>query len=282
MKKIKCINIIAILLAILSMSMCSRVIYPDYIDSEGDGLPAKGKITLNGSTSMTKLCNALSEALTELYPDIHVEKSDTGSGAAVDSVLSGNALIGDLSRHLKEEEKDERLNVVITAYDGIAIIVNRGNPVDGLSYQEIQDIFTKKISNWSEVGGKNQRITLIGREESSGTRDGFESALNIVAKTKYDVQYQENGDIISKVGNDDGAVGYCSLFSVSDNLKALTVDNIAPNSESVLSGEYKISRPFIEIYNKNHKTQLIDLWFDFIFSDVGRNIIIQQGLVPTK
>ena len=279
MKKNK-LKVIILTLTMFLLQGCSNIISPSYINSPSSNHNPNGKLTLNGSTSMTRLCNSLAEEFSTLYPDIHVEKSDTGSGAAVGAVLSGNSLIGDLSRELNDEEKSNPINTITIAYDGIAIIVNKDNPINNLSYSELQDIFTKKITNWSQLSQKSQRITLVGREEASGTRDGFESALNIVSKTKYDVQYQENGDIISKVTSDPSAIGYCSLFSVSGNVKAISIDNISPSDKTILSKEYKITRPFIEVYSKNKENELINLWFEFIKSDMGKDIIIKQGLVP--
>ena len=279
MKKNK-LKVVILTLTMFLLQGCSNIISPSYINSPSSNHNLNGKLTLNGSTSMTRLCNSLAEEFSKLYPDIHVEKSDTGSGAAVGAVLSGNSLIGDLSRELNDEEKSDSINAITIAYDGIAVIVNKDNPINNLSYSELQDIFTKKITNWSQLSQKSQRITLVGREEASGTRDGFESALNIVSKTKYDVQYQENGDIISKVTSDPSAIGYCSLFSVSGNVKAISVDNISPSDKTILSKEYKITRPFIEVYSKNKENELINLWFEFIKSDMGKDIIIKQGLVP--
>lgn len=270
------------ILIIFTLSGCSEIIHPNYVIQQNSLNEDTGKIRVSGSTSMTKLNNALSEPFHDMHPGIIVEKSDTGSGAAVDSVVTGTALIGELSRDLNEEEKAKNLKEIIIAYDGIAIIVNKENKLNELSYSQLQSIFTRKITNWKEFSGENKHITLIGREEGSGTKQGFESALNIESKAKYDVQYQENGDIISRVINDPSAIGYCSLFSVSDKLKLVNIDGVTPSNASIISGEYKIVRPFIEIYDSNKKSNLIDFWFEFIKSDVGRNIIIDQGLVPTQ
>ncbi len=284
MKIKKHIIITILMISLLFFSGCSKAIYPDYYitASETDNSKKNTKFILSGSTSMTSLCNALAESFMSKYPDIQVEKSDTGSGAAVESVLNGHSIIGDLSRNLKEDEKSENLESITIAYDGIAVIVNKENPISDLSYSQLQDIFTGKISTWKSISGNDSRITLVGREEASGTKDGFESALNIVSKTKYDVQYQENGDIIAKVGNDVSAIGYCSLFSISENTKAISISGIFPTIQNISDGQYTLIRPFIEVYNKQNKNETIDLWFNFIRSDTGREIILNQGLIPTN
>lgn len=267
----------------LFVSGCSPELRPIHIETPSSlAVPAgglSGKLTLNGSTSMTKVCNALGEAFTEKNPLVTVEKSDTGSGSAIKAVLDGTALIGDLSRKVKESESPEKFSIVTIALDGIAVIVNENNRVTNLSSDQIAKIFTGEIENWSEVGGDDASITLIGREESSGTREGFESILNISGKCQYEAEYPEAGDIVSKVSNDPGAVGYCSLFSVSGAIKAVDVDGVTPREDTIFSGEYPIQRPFVEIFKKNSDSDLIFSWFSFIDSEEGRAIIAKENLV---
>lgn len=263
---------------------CEKLIYPIEVTSSNnlsDNL--SGRLTLNGSTSMTKLCNSLGESFMQRYPDIVVEKSDTGSGAAVKSVMEGTAILGDLSRELKESETNGSLTSVTIALDGIAVVVNSNNNIDNISKQTLIDIFTGKISKWSELGGKDAPIRLIGREASSGTRDGFESSLELTDNPpKYDAEYPETGDVVSKVGNDENAIGYCSLFSVSGNIKALKIDSVEINKATISDGSYPIQRPFIQIYNNNVKNSLVPVWFSFIGSEEGRAIIQKEKLVPVE
>lgn len=251
----------------------------DPMISQGADNSIKGRLTLNGSTSMTKLCNSLAEAFMEEYPNVTVEKSDTGSGSAVKAVKDGTSLIGDLSRHIKDEENEDIESKQI-AIDAIAVIVNKNNPIEDISLDDLGKVFKGEITNWSELGGSNKRITLIGREESSGTREGFETIAGIRDKSVYHAEYPEAGDIVSKVSSDDSAIGYCSLFSVYGNIKALKVDSVEIKEENIKNGNYKIQRPFIQVYLKGEKNILIDRWFEFVKSDTGKSIIEREKLIP--
>lgn len=282
-KTVRIILPIALAVSFITSIGCKKLIYPSGTSSNNMSKSVYGRLTLSGSTSMTKLCNSLGESFMQKYPDITVEKSDTGSGAAVKSVLDGNSILGDLSRELKDNEKNDSLVPVTIALDGIAVIVNSKNNIDDISKQNLIDIFTSKITNWSELGGNDAPIRLIGREASSGTRDGFESALALSnSNIKYNAEYPETGDVVSKVGNDENAIGYCSLFSVAGNIKALKVDSVQIDKNTVSNGTYPIQRPFIQIYNNKEDKKLISLWFDFISSDDGKALIEREKLVPVK
>ena len=252
----------------------------DPISKAGQTSNLNGRLTLNGSTSMTKLCNSLAEAFMEENPGVTVEKSDTGSGSAINAVKKGTTLIGDLSRQVKDDEKED-IEFKIIAIDAIAVIVNENNPVDNVSFEDLGKIFKGEITNWSELGGRNQKITLIGREESSGTREGFESIVGIKGESIYHAEYPESGDIVSKVSSDDSAIGYCSLFSVFGNIKPLKINSVEIKEDNIKNGSYKIQRPFIQAYLKGEKNILIDSWFEFIKSDKGKTIIEREKLIPT-
>lgn len=215
----------------------------------------------------------------EKYPQVTVEKGGTGSGDAVKAVNSGTALIGDLSRNLKDEEKPADFEIVQIAIDGIAVAVNPQNKVDTLTSEQIAKIYTGEITNWKDVGGADQKITVIGREATSGTRDGFESILKIKEKTKLAAELSSTGEVVSKVGSDPAAIGYISLDSVNESVKAVTVDNVKPSEDTVKDGTYKLQRPFIEIYKKGSDNELVKAWFDFIASSEGQKIIKEAGLV---
>jgi len=223
-----------------------------------------GKLTLNGSTSMATVCQALGEVFHEQNPGVTVEKSGTGSGDASKAVLAGTALIGDLSRELKDSENPDQFEVVQIATDGIAIAVHKDNPVSDLTQEQIAKIFTGEITNWSEVGGQDQAITVLGREASSGTRDGFEAIFGVEGEAKY------------------AAVGYISLASVSPSIKAVKVDGVEATDENIVNGTYKVSRPFIQIYKKGTDSELVKAWFDFVKSDEGKQVIEDVGLIPAE
>ncbi len=282
--KIRKLYILLISLIPILISSCStKLIEYDSIDNNSSSSNISGKLTISGSTSMTKLSNALGEEFSKIYPNISVEKSDTGSGAAVNSVLSATALIGDISRELKESESPQKFNQVTIAFDGIVLIVNKNNPINNLTSQQIKDIFHSKITNWQEVGGNNQPIILIGREESSGTRENFENIFNPEGyHINYHAEFPESGDIISKVSSDSSAIGYISLASTSDNIKALSIDGIKATNENIINNVYTLKRPFIQIYLKDTENIIIEKWFEFIRSEKGQQIISNQSFIPNK
>lgn len=238
-----------------------------------------GKLTLNGSTSMEKVVNALGESFMAKYPNVKVEKSGTGSGEAPKAVNSGTALIGDLSRNVKEEEKPDDYEIIQVAIDGIAIAVNKDNKVTELTSDQIQKIFTGKIKNWKEVGGADQAITVLGREAASGTRDGFESIFDVKEKAKYAAEVTSTGEVVQKVASDSSAIGYVSLDSVNDSIIACKIDGVEATEENIVNRTYKAQRPFIEIYKKGTDNDLIKAWFDFVQSDEGKEVIKKAGLV---
>lgn len=241
-----------------------------------------GKLTLNGSTSMAKVCQALGEAFSAKYPGVTVEKSGTGSGDAAKAVSAGTALIGDLSRNMKAEEKPEDYEIVQVAIDGIAIAVNKDNQVTNLTSDQIAKIFTGAITNWKDVGGADQKITVLGREAASGTRDGFESIFKVEKKAKYAAELSSTGEVVTKVSSDKGAIGYVSLDSVNDSIKAVNVDGVQPTEENIINKTYKAQRPFIEIYKKGTDSDLVKAWFEFLKSDEGQAVIKKVGLVTVK
>ena len=239
-----------------------------------------GKLTLNGSTSMTRVCQALGEAFSEKYPGVSVEKSGTGSGDAPNSVRSGIALIGDMSRDLKESENPDEFEIKQIAIDGIAIAVHKDNPVQDLTTEQIRKIFTGEIKNWSELGGQDKAITTLGREAASGTRDGFESIFSIESPV-YAAELSSTGEIVTKISSDISAIGYVSLESLNDSVVACKVDGVEATDENIENGTYTVQRPFIQIYKKGTDSALINAWFEFIESSEGQQIIKDVGLIGT-
>ena len=186
------------------------------------GCAPKETVSTDGSTSMNKVIGALGEAF-EADTGITVSYNATGSGAGIQAVFEGRCDIGLSSRRLKDEEKAKGLEETILAYDGIAIIVNSQNPVNGLDLETIAKIYTGEITNWKEVGGNDRQIVLIGREAGSGTRDGFESITGTEGKCKYRQELTSTGDVITSVASNPAAIGYASLASVKNTVKAVTV-----------------------------------------------------------
>lgn len=252
--------------------------------SQDSAATLSGKLTMTGSTSMAEVCNALGEAFREKYPDVTVEKGGTGSGEAVPAVTQGTALLGDLSRALKDNENPDDFTAVTLCLDGIGVVINKDSPVEDLTHEEIAKIFTGEITNWSAVGGEDAPITVVGREAASGTRDGFESIFDVKEKAKYALELQETGLVVSKVASDKNAIGYVSLASVDEEkgIKAVKVDGIEATEENVANGTYTVQRPFVQIYKKGSTDPLIKAWFTFMASEEGQRIITDKGLVPQE
>lgn len=246
----------------------------------GCGNKNAGSVTTDGSTSMQKVIGALGEAF-QNDTGISFTYNPTGSGSGIKAVQEGRCDIGLSSRDLKPEEKEAGLGAVVLAYDGIAIIVNPENPVADLSIEKIAKIYTGEITNWSEVGGKDAEIVLIGREAGSGTRDGFESITDTEDACKYRQELTSTGDVITTVSQNPGAIGYASVASIKDSVKALTVDGVAPTEETIKDGSYVVQRPFV-LVTKTDKA-LSDAafkFFTYITSADACEIISSAGVVP--
>ncbi len=242
----------------------------------------KDAVATDGSTSMNKVIGALGEAF-ENETGITVTYNATGSGAGIQAVQEGRCDIGLSSRNLKDEEKAKGLEGTILAYDGIAIIVNPNNPVSDLDIETITKIYTGEIKNWKEVGGDDAEIVLIGREAGSGTRDGFEDITDTKDKCDYRQELTSTGDVITTVASNPGAIGYASLASVKDTVKALTVDGIAPSEATIKNGSYVVQRPFVLVTKKDAKlTENAQKFFDYITSEAANEIISGAGVVPAN
>ena len=243
-----------------------------------------GTVAVNGSTSMEELVNGLKEAIVETYPDLQLEPQFTGSSAGVEAVTNGTADIGDVSRALTDEEKAAGLVENIVALDGIAIVTDKANTASNLTTQQLKDIYTGKIKNWSEVGGADQNIVVIGRESGSGTRDAFEEILDIADQCQLAQTLNETGAVAAAVQSTPGAIGYISLDALSDDVKALQLDGVSPSEATIKDGTYTLQRPFVmatkgEVSKQSAQVQAV---FDFINSDAGQEVISSVGLVSAK
>lgn len=242
----------------------------------------KTGVSTDGSTSMSKVIGALSEAF-ENDNGISVTYNATGSGAGIQAVQEGRCDIGLASRNLKDEEKASGLEETVLAYDGIAIIVNPENPVKELSLDTIAKIYTGEITNWKDVGGNDAEIVIIGREAGSGTRDGFESITKTEDNCKYRQELTSTGDVITTVAGNPNAIGYASLASVKDTVKALTVEGVVPSEESIKDGSYVVQRPFVFVTKKDTKlSKSAQDFFDYAMSKDANQIISDAGVVPAN
>ena len=259
---------------------------PQSADGEEQGkneesVELNGTIKLAGSTSMEKLCEAMSESFMEKNPGVTVTVEYTGSGAGLESLAAGSVDIGNASRGLKDEEKASGEVENIVAIDGIAVITNKSCSIKDVTSKDLAKIYTGEITDWAELGGEEQPIIVIGREAGSGTRDAFEELLEVKDVCAYAQELDSTGAVLAKVGTTPGAIGYVSLDVVDDTVSGLKIDGVEPTEEEILAGNYMLQRPFVmatkgEISEQN---ELVQAWFNYINSDDGKEVIKQVGLI---
>ena len=240
-----------------------------------------GAVATGGSTSVEKVIGALGEAFMEANPSVDVTYDPTGSGAGVTGAADGTLDIGLSSRALKDEEKAQGLKETTFALDGIAIVVNTENTVEDLSLEQIAKLATGEITNWSEVGGPDAPVVLIGREAGSGTRDGFESITGTKDACKYQNELTSTGEVIAAVASNPNAIGYASLSAVDETVKAITVGGVEPTEETVLDGSYAIQRNFNFIVSDSTPlSEAAQAFVDFATSADASDLIAGAGAVP--
>ena len=241
-----------------------------------------GNVATGGSTSMKNVIAALTEGFAEVQPGVTVSYDPTGSGAGITGATDKTLDIGLSSRALKDDEKNDVDGTVI-ALDGIAIIVNKESKVADLTVDQLKQMFTGEITNWSEVGGDDGEIVLVGREAGSGTRDGFESIVDVKDSCKYAQELTATGAVISAVEANPLAIGYASLSAVGDTVKAVTVEGVECSEDTVKDGSYKIQRPFVFVTNKSVTlSEQAQAFFDFACSTDAADLIRTAGAVPVN
>ena len=240
-----------------------------------------GAVATGGSTSVEKVIGALSEAFMEANPGVDVTYDPTGSSAGVTGAADGTLDIGLSSRALKEEEISKGLKETTFALDGIAIVVNTENTATDLSLEQIAGLATGEITNWSEVGGPDAPVVLIGREAGSGTRDGFESIVGVEDVCVYDQELTSTGAVIAAVAANPNAFGYASLSAVDEKVKAVTVDGVEATEATVQDGSYKVQRPFVFVTKEGAElSDAAQAFIDFALSEDAHQLIIDAGAVP--
>lgn len=241
-----------------------------------------GNVAAGGSTSMKNVIAALTEGFAEVEPSVTVSYDPTGSGAGITGAADQTLDIGLSSRALKDDEKADVDGTTI-ALDGIAIIVNNASKVEDLTVDQLKQMFTGEITNWSEVGGDDGEIVLIGREAGSGTRDGFESIVDVKDSCKYAQELTATGAVISAVEANPLAIGYASLSAVGDTVKMVTVGGVECSEETVKDGSYEVQRPFVFVTNKSVTlSEQAQAFFDFATSADAADLIRTAGAVPVN
>lgn len=252
-------------------------------DSNTDSNTA-GSILMVGSTSMRTYVSALAEGYMNANPDVTIAVEFTGSGAGIEAVLDGSADIGNSSRNLTDREKAGGAVENVVAIEGIAVCVDSSSTVTGLTRQQLTRIYTGESNNWSEFGGEDMPIVVVGRESGSGTRSAFEEILGIEDQCDYANVLDSNGAVMAKVVSTPGAIGYISLGTADERIIVLELDGVAPTAETVKDGSYVLSSPFVmatkgEISDQN---KIIQSWFAYVSGKKGQEIAAYVGLIPAE
>lgn len=259
------ISLIVAILCVSMMSACSR---------------SSGSATIvAGSTSVQPYAEILAEEYMLLNPGAEIDIQGGGSSAGITAAETHSADIGMSSRALKEEEMN--LSYVEIAKDGLALIVNPKNPIQNLTIDQVCDIYSAAITDWSEVGGSKARINLIAREEGSGTRSAFtELVMGESEITPKAIVQDSNGAVRQLVADDPNAIGFISLGLVNDKVKALDLDGIKASRDNIINGSYTLSRPFLFVTN-GEPTGLAKKFLDFTLSSEGQKLLSNEGLIPS-
>lgn len=240
-----------------------------------------GRIMIAGSTSVQPLADELAKYFMQQYPKVSIEVQGGGSSVGIKSAIQGIVDIGTSSRELTEDESKQLSSKgwqeIKIAEDGIAVIVHKSNPVSNLTIDQIRDIFSGKIKNWKEVGGKDAKIVVVTREEGSGTRGAFEEiVMGKSAKiTDSAIVQPSTGAVKTTVSQDENSIGYISLGVLDSTVKGIKVEGVEPTEKNVKLGKYKIKRPFLFLVSKN-PSKVTKAFVDFVLSDEGQAIVAKN------
>ena len=271
------------LLVVMSIMMMGLTLVGCGSDTAEKGAGLSGAVSTNGSTSMEKVIGILSEKFMGDNKGVTITYDATGSGTGIEAVSKGSTDIGLSSRALKDSEKAKGLKETTVALDGIAIIVNENSPINDLKTEDVAALFNGQVTDWSKLGGKAGQVAAIGREAGSGTRDGFESITDTEDKCKYRQECTSTGDVITAVSSNPNAIGYASLASVKDSVKAVSVDGVTPSEATVKDGSYAVQRPFVLVTKKDSKLSgNAQKFFDYITSEAANEVISGAGVVPAN
>ena len=289
MKKNKIKKIIALGLA---MALTTGVMSACGGESGNDEQKGSGEtVVIAGSTSVQPLSEVMAEEFMADNEGTSVEVQGGGSGQGIKSIQEGIADIGSLSREVKDEEKGSVKEEYIIAMDGVAVVVNTETETEDITIEELEKIYTGEITNWKELGGKDAEITVVSREEGSGTRGAFTEITGVLVKddegnetdnTTADALVQPStGSVIKTVSSTPDSIGYVSLAAVSDEVKALKVEGVEASKDTVLDGTYKISRPFVYVTG-NDISESAKAFIDFVLSDKGQELVEENGFIPVQ
>ena len=269
---------------IISLLLITSIIFVGCGRKNEEDTTISDKITVSGSTSVGPLMEKEAEKFKEETEGINVEINQLGSSAGIKDAITGTVQIGMSSRDLKEQEKAEGLIEVEIAYDGIAIITNKSNKIKSLTMTQVKDIYTGKITNWKDVGGKDGAIVVVSREDGSGTRDAFQEIVGYTSEelVKDDQIGDGSGNIKTTVSGNEHAIGFISFEYIDDSINAVKIDDIEPTASNVKNDSYKVSRPFLLVYKEDNLKENGNKLINFILSEEGQKIVEENGLIRIK
>lgn len=268
-----------LLLSILTVLTACSNNNEDTTESSGNN----ATVSISGSTSVGPLAEKLAAKYTE-KDNTNIEINQIGSSAGITNAISGVSEIGMSSRDLKEEEVASGLNEVIIAYDGIVVVTHPSNKVKDLTMEQVKQIFTGEITNWSELGGDDLEIVVVSREDGSGSRDAFQEIVEYSSGEliRNSIIASGNGNIKTTVANNKHAVGFISFEYIDENISTIDINGVEATAENVLQKKYSLSRPFLFVYKEGQLTEAGQQFIDFILSEEGQLIAAEAGAIPIK
>ncbi|KAB7672597.1 phosphate ABC transporter substrate-binding protein [Bacillus sp. B1-b2] len=277
-------NTKSIKVAVIMMSLIA-VLTACTSNSESDNQASNNShstLAISGSTSVGPLAEKLAAKYKE-QDHTKIEINQIGSSAGITNAMNGVSEIGMSSRDLKDEEKGN-LKEVIIAYDGIVVVTHPSNKVKNLTLNQVKEIFTGEITNWSQVGGDDMEIVVVSREDGSGSRDAFQEIVEYSSGDliKNSIIASGNGNIKTTVANNKHAVGFVSFEYIDDSISTIDIDGVQATAENVLDKKYSLSRPFLFVYKEGNLTESGQNFIDFILSDKGQKIAAEAGAIPIK
>lgn len=244
------------------------------------GIDLSGTVVITGSTSVEKILLDMIDEFQAINPDVIINYTGTGSSAGIEDTISGTNTIGVSSREIKDEEKNQGVEAVEFAYDGIAVAVNPVNPVTDISIEELAKIYSGEVTNWKQLGGNDAKIEVISREGASGTRSAFEELIGLEdagGLTEQATVVEGNGNVQASVAGNENGIGYVSFSYIDDSVKAVTVNGIEATAENAKAGSYSLSRPFLFAVKKDNVTAEAQAFMDFALSADGQAFVEGHG-----
>ncbi|MCF2647835.1 MULTISPECIES: phosphate ABC transporter substrate-binding protein [Bacillaceae] len=273
-KKLKMVFMFLTILALLSACASNA----ETEQSTNDSKP----ISISGSTSVGPLAEKLAAKYHE-HDNTKIEINQIGSSAGITNAISGVSEIGMSSRDLKEDEM-QKLKEVVIAYDGIVVVTHPSNKVKDLTLEQVKQIFTGEVTNWSQLGGDDMEIVVVSREDGSGSRDAFQEIVGYSSGEliRNSIIASGNGNIKTTVANNKHAVGFISFEYIDDTISTIDIDGVEATAENVLAKKYSLSRPFLFVYKEGDLTANGQKFIDYILSDEGQKIAAEAGVIPIK